>query len=286
MALIPPFFLNCVVAIGVMSDNQSMSWIGTGFLYGRFLEINDEGINNYNVFLISNKHVLEAQKRIFVKFNPLADEPSKDFDIELIDNDGNKLWYGHPDPDIDVGAIRIIPGFLREQQIDFNFFQSDLHIATIRDMKNAQVSEGDSIFVLGFPMGIVSSQRQHVICRKGCISRVRDALEGRSKEFLIDASVFPGNSGGPVINSPDMNCINGTKAIQKSDLIGIVKSYISFQDIAISQQTKRPRIIFEENSGLASVVPVDFIMETVEICFNETTALQIEESQVQKTEPI
>jgi len=88
-----------------------------------------------------------------------------------------------------------------------------------------------------------------------------------------------------VINSPDMNCINGTKAIQKSDLIGIVKSYISFQDIAISQQTKRPRIIFEENSGLASVVPVDFIMETVEICFNETTALQIEESQVQKTEP-
>jgi len=209
MALIPPFFLNCVVAIGVMSDNQSMSWIGTGFLYGRFLEINNEGINNYNVFLISNKHVLEAQKRIYVKFNPLADEPSKDFDIELIDNDGNKLWYGHPDPDIDVGAIRISPGFLREQQMDFTFFQSDLHIATIKDMKNAQVSEGDSIFVLGFPMGIVSSQRQHVICRKGCISRVRDALEGRSKEFLIDASVFPGNSGGPVINSPDMNCING-----------------------------------------------------------------------------
>jgi len=35
--------------------------------------------------------------------------------------------------------------------------------------------------------------------------------------------------------------------------------------MAISQQTKRPRIIFEENSGLTAVEPVDHILKTVEL---------------------
>ncbi len=45
MALIPPFFLDCVVSVGVQSTlfNQGtfttqMNWIGTGFLVGRLIE--------------------------------------------------------------------------------------------------------------------------------------------------------------------------------------------------------------------------------------------------------
>ena len=41
---------------------------------------------------------------------------------------------------------------------------------------------------------------------------------------------------------------------------------------AVSDQTKRPRIIFEENSGLATVVPVDFIVETVELASQVLTS--------------
>lgn len=52
--------------------------------------------------------------------------------------------------------------------------------------------------------------------------------------------------------------------MKRAALIGIVKSYIPFQDVAISQQTKRPRVIFEENSGLANVETVDKILETIE----------------------
>jgi hypothetical protein len=33
---------------------------------------------------------------------------------------------------------------------------------------------------------------------------------------------------------------------------------------AVSAQTGRPRVSFEENSGLASVVPVDFVREMVD----------------------
>ena len=74
----------------------------------------------------------------------------------------------------------------------------------------------------------------------------------------------PGTSGGPVINKPEIISITGTKSANQSNLIGIVKSYIPYQDIAVSKQTGRPRVIFEENSGLATVHPVDYIDEIID----------------------
>jgi hypothetical protein len=38
-------------------------------------------------------------------------------------------------------------------------------------------------------------------------------------------------------------------------------SYIPYEDIAYSLQTKRPRIVFEENSGLTKVLPADNILK-------------------------
>ena len=37
------------------------------------------------------------------------------------------------------------------------------------------------------------------------------------------------------------------------------------RDVATSQQTRPPRVIFEENSGLTSVMPVDLIEETAKL---------------------
>ena len=43
----------------------------------------------------------------------------------------------------------------------------------------------------------------------------------------------------------------------------MVSAYIPYREIAVSTQTDRPRMIFEENSGLGVVVPYDLILETV-----------------------
>ncbi len=82
---------------------------------------------------------------------------------------------------------------------------------------------------------------------------------------MVDATVFPGNSGGPVILCPAALAIQGTKPISKADLIGVVKSYVPYSDLAVSSQTRKPRIMFEENSGLAAVEGVDAILETVRL---------------------
>ena len=45
-------------------------------------------------------------------------------------------------------------------------------------------------------------------------------------------------------------------------MIGLVSSYVPYRDVAISNQTNRPRIIFEENTGLTNIIPVDDIEKT------------------------
>jgi len=264
MALIPPSFLDCVVAIGTI-QNGKKSWIGTGFLVGRFYRKVDEKKNEYHTFLVTNKHVLRSLQSIIIRFNPeSSSESAKDYPIRLVDADGNKTWTSHPVED--VGIIHINAEILRSDARKFTYFQSDISLLSIKQMAEKGVSEGDCIYVLGYPMGIVAKDLQYVIVRSGSIARIRDLLEGRSNHFIGDAFVFPGNSGGPVVLKPELIHVQNTKPIKTAYLIGIVQGHIPYKDTAISVQTKRPRVIFEENSGLCAIIPTDFIMEAIEIC--------------------
>lgn len=265
MALIPPQFVDCVVAIGTESEGQK-KWVGTGFLFGDLVEKTEDGRNKYKVYLVSNKHVLKNLTTAIIRFNPQTDQAAKDYTAPLKDKDGKQLWTGHPDSEIDVGVIEVNYGKIVDEGMKCSFFESDKHTSSIDELINDGATEGDFVYVLGFPMGIVSADRQHVFVRGGVISRIRDLFEKRGKDFVVDAPVFPGNSGGPVFSKPEITSIQGTKSSNKARLIGIVKSYIPYIDVAISQQTQRPRITFEENSGLSKVQPVDHILETI----NET----------------
>lgn len=263
MALIPPFYIDCVVAIGTIVQGQQ-HWIGTGFLFGDLIEKTEDDINRYTVYLVTNKHVLNNLDLILVRFNPQNDQSAKDYPVPLKDKDGYTLWTGHSDAEIDVAVLPVNINNARAEGMKCNFFQSDKHIYNIADLSNNEASEGDFIYIMGFPMGIVAADRQHVFVRSGVISRIKDLFEGRSKDFVVDAFVFPGNSGGPVLTKPEFQSIQGTKANINSRLIGIVKSYIPYTDVAISQQTNRPRVIFEENTGLTKIEPVDHIIMTIE----------------------
>ena len=266
MALIPPFFLDCVVSLGIQTQTGP-SWQGTGFIVGRPFT-NEAGENLYHTFLVTNKHVLKDKKNILMRFNTLQGAPIKDYPVDLEPN-GQPIWVGHPTPDVDIVVFNINPQVLDNDSAVYSFFHLDKHVMYLSDMLADGVSEGDSIFVLGFPLGIVSAQSKHVISRSGSIARIRDVLANQESCFLVDANIFPGNSGGPVVTRPEISSIQGTQAINKAALVGIVKSYVPFQDIAISQQTGNPRVIFEENSGLAIVETTDNIKSTVELCYQQ-----------------
>ena len=147
--------------------------------------------------------------------------------------------------------------------IEYQVFASDRDVLVRQQvLDESGLREGNGIYVLGFPLELVGKERNYVVARQGILARVQDWLRGDEDTFLIDASIFPGNSGGPVLTKPEIVAVGDYKPFEKSRLIGMVASYVPYNDVAISQQTGQVRVVFQENSGLGLVIPVDAIEET------------------------
>ena len=69
----------------------------------------------------------------------------------------------------------------------------------------------------------------------------------------------------PSLRKPEVISIKGTKPNRECRLIGLVQSYVPYRDTAVSLQTGKPKVIFEENSGLASVLPIDVVEDCVRL---------------------
>ena len=278
MALIPPGFLNTVVALGSPSKDGVMQYTATGFLYGHPSGGTDENEGKrYWVYLVTNRHVFEkASKQVVslhARFNRPIGAESKIYTIPLKGTDGSDSWIVHPNPAADVAVLKVNLRLLEADGIEFEFFASDVNTFTLDQAREIEVSEGDGVFVLGFPLGEAGEERNYAVVRQGIVARVQDWLKGIAQTFLIDASIFPGNSGGPVLLKPELTSIQGTKRNNRCGLIGMVSSYLTYQEIAISQQTERPRMIFEENSGLGVVVPHNVIQETIQAAVDKLNAV-------------
>jgi len=228
MPLLPPHYLDAVVAIGAGHTGTDRRWIGTGFFYGVPAESTDgQGNRYYTIFLISNKHVFSGLKQAYIRLNSAADATSKEYRIDLMAKNGRKSWVGHPDEAVDVGALWINASFLQQDRRRFSFFAEDSNVLTHDKFTTSPLSEGDGVFLLGYPMGMVGDARNYVICRSGSIARLRDVKEGHGKELLVDAFVFPGNSGGPAITKPELVSVQGSESFKSAHLLGIVSPHFS-----------------------------------------------------------
>ena len=172
-------------------------------------------------------------------------------------------WTVHPNPDVDVAVMKINADFLMAHGLEYYFFEADSHVLTREQAHEEGISEGDGVFVLGFPLGEAGHERNYVIVRQGAIARIQHWLKGFDRTFLIDASIFPGNSGGPVLLKPEFTSVKGTRSHGKCSFLGMVSSYLPYREVAISAQTGRQRMVFEENSGLGIVAPPDVIHEAI-----------------------
>lgn len=198
----------------------------------------------------------EQNKPLSLRLN--SDDPNSPKELQLLDATsgepgGSSGWIKDVDKDVAVHSVNV--NYI-EANYKADFFLPQ-HRANRAMLASLGVSAGDDISVLGFPMNLAGAQKNYVIVRNGSLARISDVLDGTSSNFLIDSLVFPGNSGGPVVLRPNLGAIGGTKPISSAYLFGMVISYVPYNDIAVSQQTKQPRVIFQENSGLAEVVPLD-----------------------------
>lgn len=285
MSLIPPHYLNSVVSIEIENKeiNGSMQKISiaTGFLIGKQTgESNDKG-PLYRLFIVTNRHVFQNQKtkvfqkHVFFRFNTL-DNKSHYFKVNLLKDDDIPLWFMHENENVDLAVLPISATAINNSKINYYFF-CDNDIFFAKDFTTKNISTGDGLFVLGFPMSINGKVRNFVIVRQGIIARVdEEVLENGF--YYIDASAYPGNSGGPVIYKPEMFAITGTSSNSSAGLIGVISSGETYSDIAVSQQTGEPKIIFTEQTGLIRVVPPELIFDIINKAFKPK---KTEEAKVQ-----
>lgn len=268
MALIPEFYLNSVVSIGVMDvKEQQLHWIGTGFFIYRKLADKDKQSNGDAIpFLVTNKHVISNKNLIYIRLKSKNSNKLHTVPVDLIVN-GEKIYREHSNPQIDIAIIQISGDFLKQNNILFCGFDIDENAMTSSVLRKNGIDEGTLIYMLGFPMGLVNENSLFPVCRLGCIARMNEAQINDTKNFLADIQNFPGNSGSPIINKIEINTLEGTKNLNKTVLIGIVHSYIPYQETLLNTQTNQIVEIRSENSGIANVHPVEFIREIVDLIY-------------------
>ena len=291
MALIPPHYLKSVVSIEIERRDEEgksqMVSIATAFLLATLRgEKDEEGKELYNLSLVTNRHVYENPKtkeklkEVFLRFNT-TDGKSRYAKAPLLKEDGSPMWFKHKNDKVDIAVLPLIPGVVYGMGIEFHFLNGpDIFFA--KDFQKLNISSGDGVYVLGFPMGISGRSKKFVIVRHGIIARVDEEL--LSEHFYyIDASAYPGNSGGPVIHKPEVVSVSGTGSNSKAGLIGVVSSGETYTDVAVSQQTGDPRIVFTEQTGLVRIVPMESVIEAIDDFITEK---KVEESKLQKVEDL
>ena len=163
-------------------------------------------------------------------------------------------WVKHPSADI----AAIIPTLSNSPAQNLPVIRplDSTLVPTDADLQKWHVDEGDDVLALAFYPKIELGKPSSAVVRQGIISDFQD--QGGS--FLLSLQAFPGNSGAPVLLKPAAVHLsfdegpNEFGAVNPPYLIGVIIEYIPYQEVAISPQTKRPRVVFEENSGLARVV--------------------------------
>lgn len=164
-------------------------------------------------------------------------------------------WIFHSEAEVDIA---IIPLGLDPEKDDVKVIPDNLLLAS------DSLFELYDVFFLSYQPGVKFRERISPIIRSGTISIINE-----DKTFYIDASAFPGNSGSPVFLKPspirfDEKGISIGGDQLGGKFIGIIGEYIPYREVAISTQTGRPRVVFEENTGLSKVWSVTFITTILE----------------------
>lgn len=240
-----------VVFFGKATPKGETQFYATGFL-----------VEIQNIFhLVTAKHVVLDPRTgnfidngMLILFN-LKDGTVGSRSIDEIKKNYTVNWVFHENKDVDIA---IIPFGLDPQKDDVKTIPESMFLDTER------LFELYDVFFLSYQPGIQSHKRVLPVIRDGTISVMND-----DKTFYIDAFAFPGNSGSPVFLKPSpIRFDQGGISIGGDQLggkfIGIIGEYLPYQEVAISTQTGRPRVVFEENTGLSKVWSVNFIKQIIE----------------------
>ncbi len=168
--------------------------VGTGFLISA-----PTPDGRPRTVLITANHVFEKMPKLDARIgyriaNPDGSWSYTPLPLRIRDEAGHELWTHHPSRD--VAAITVTaPAEFAKAAIPVDYLAAD------DTFTKYQVGAGDEMMALGFPRGLAANQAGFPILRSGRVASYPVAPAKIFPTFLLDFSVFPGNSGGPVYMS-------------------------------------------------------------------------------------
>ena len=204
--------------------------IATGFLYG----IPEKS----RLFVVTCRHVVRDLDSLALSYHIRANAETTVF----LQRGGFPFFVYDDTGPADV-AVCVAPSVWGGG--DFEYFTGATTLAS--DSLNST----DPVYIVGYPLGMVGLALTPII-RGGIV-----ALPAQGNPtFVLDAHIYPGNSGGPVVTVPDIYNYrtNTIGDVSEPMLVGVASEYVAYRDVAVSLQTKRQRVTFEENSGMAIAV--------------------------------
>lgn len=151
--------------------------------------------------------------------------------LRIRDDQGAPLWRAHPTRDVAVISLRA-PERFAQAAIPVGYLAPGTDAAEVRP--------GEELMVLGYPRGLSANDAGFPILRAGRVASY-PLTPASSPTFLLDFSVFPGNSGGPVFH---------TGAGGQPLIAGLLTQEVELDD---------------ERLGIGIVTHARFIRETIEL---------------------
>ena len=170
---------------------------GTGFIINY---TGEDGLTR--PVLITNKHVFDGAEQVAFTMPAAenADQPANRGTRMTLTSFNSSTWVGHPDSGVDIAAMFF--GDVMKAMGDSGappFYRGfgPEQLAT-RDTANS-LDAIEQVTMIGYPNGLFDQSSMLPIARRGQTATPIFNDYNNLPAFLIDASVFPGSSGSPVV---------------------------------------------------------------------------------------
>lgn len=253
------------VIIETHDSQNNLIGTGTSFI------VSDSQNGKEELFLVTNKHVIEGASIGYITFTEIENDLPQIGKIFPVRIDGfESLFFGHPNPDIDIAIMPISWQLDMIQQDKVKAYlsriTSDIFI-TEKESETFDVTR--EIIFVGYPNGLFDEKNYTPIVRTGTIATPIQFDFSGEPIFIIDASVFPGSSGSPVF-SYERTLDSGFTDLK---LLGIISAVFTQEDsgtisfVPVPTQVV-PYVEYKHMIDLGIVYKAKLIKETINYFFD------------------
>lgn len=221
------------------------------------LDVIPNDVKGSKLMLISNKHVLlgsddisKCNRKLMIHLNKKKDNGMPDL--------GNIHWfnidnfeyrcYPHPNPDVDLACFDVTD--ILSENVYFKYLDKG-HLNPID--YNA-VAPGSEVIFVGYPEDRYDTVNNLPLIRTGSVASIPDVDFNGRGEVVIDAQVFPGQSGSPVF----------VRSGRLSALLGVVCQTMVKNSQLRALPTNMHRVGVEQILGLGIVIKQRHVIELVD----------------------